>query len=140
MATRQEICDALKAQLETITTVNGYNTDIGQNVMEWSQVLVEPTADCVIFGDTDEKYTDENARLQCELTVEIQATLFTADYGTKARQALQDMIKAIYKRKSLGLKRVSIDVLENSIATDDGGRDLVFIYLKTEIKYYNDIL
>lgn len=140
MATRQEVIDALKAQLETITLVNGYSTNIGQDVKEWSQVLVEPKSDALIFGDAEESFTEENARLKCKLNVEIQATVFTDDYGTVARKVLRDIIAALYKRKSLGLQRVSLTVTENSFDADDGGRDLVFVYLKTEITYYDDIL
>lgn len=139
MATRQEICDALKAQLSTIRVVNGYSTDVGQQVMEWSGVLVEPKTDCIIFGDSDESFDEENHRINCRLTVEIQATLFTVDHAVQARKALADMLKAIYKSPSLGLRGVKTTVIENSIDTDDSGRDLVFVYVKAQVSYYLDI-
>lgn len=140
MTTRQEVCDALKAQLQTITVTNGYSTDLGTNVIAWSDVLIEPKTDTLIFGDTSEKYSEENQRLKRELTIEIQATVFTADYATVSRQVLEEMISALYKKRSLGLKRCFIEVTESSTDVDDGGRDIVFIYLKTEITYYKDIL
>jgi hypothetical protein len=140
MATRQEICDALKSQLETIQVANGYSSNAGLQVLDWSGVLIEPKTNCIIFGDTDEKYVEQNGRIRCELTVEIETTLFTENYGVAGRLALTDMIRAIYKRKSLGLPKVMATVLDNSIDIDKDGRDVVFVYLKTEITYYDDIL
>lgn len=96
--TRLEILQALQTQLQTITTANGYHTNLGQNVEYFTTYELDydgPAA--VTFRDVDTEYQRINTRYSHFLTCEIEALAWTtpANKLTDSCHILEDLNTAI---------------------------------------------
>ncbi len=93
---RQQIMSALKTRMQTITTGNGYVTNIGSNVFEWRttdfQVSELPAMD---IRDTGEEVEVRGGNHIYTLTVEIESKVSGATSGADMRDIMADIIKAI---------------------------------------------
>lgn len=99
--TRQNIITLLIDKLDNITTANGYHTNIGNNVAEWSASAMEPSEDAtkVIVKDVGQDWLNESANPTTGKhlwSLQIQIMVVSADVApTVQRQMLADIYKAI---------------------------------------------
>jgi len=94
---RKQIVAAVITQLETITTVNGYNTDVGNSVYEWREYPVdESETPCLIVADTECETVDEGGDIHDHrLTIEIGIEVSGSSSAGDMRNVLADLNKAV---------------------------------------------
>ena len=101
---RQKIVDAVKSRLQTITTGNGYETNVGGNVKVWRDMSSSPFAsgdlDALNIRDMRTEASREGQPMgttQHEMTMHIEAATKdnTMARDKKLRKILADLIKAI---------------------------------------------
>lgn len=94
---RQQIIDAIDARLKTIKTVNGYETDAGNNVFEWRATpLQDSELPALLFRDTTSPVDDETYSMHLHtLSVEITLVASGATSADIIRKMLADIQKAI---------------------------------------------
>lgn len=103
MSKRQQITDKLKAMLQDIWQVNGYNTDIGANVQEWRVTPVaEEDLPMLTYSDiSHETSVPLASRHDHTLTIRIEAYITAgATTPATARLILSDILKALGKNRS----------------------------------------
>lgn len=103
MSKRQSIMDKLMIMLQDIWQVNGYNTDIGNNVQEWRVTPVaEGDLPMLTYSDiSHETSVPLSVRHDHVLTVKIEAYVAagTATAAT-ARLVMSDILRAVGKNRS----------------------------------------
>lgn len=137
---RQQIANKIKEYLENIKISNGYNTDLGNNVLYYHATQKEKI-EHLIFQDGDEKYEDTNNRRESELSIDIQAVRYGFEYGILINETVEDILKAIIKKndRSLGLKNVYVEPIDSTSDIDLNGRDFVIIQVRFKVTYLIDI-
>jgi hypothetical protein len=127
---RQSLFDAVKTRAATITTANGYQTNIGQHVKEWQTTPLE-AADlpAVCVSDSIENAivpeAGENAGLyRRELEITFDAVLAeSAQNAQSARKAIEDLINMIAVDPTWGgIARRTIPVSDQVMLDDTGTR------------------
>jgi hypothetical protein len=94
---------ALVAQLKTITTANGYTTNLGANVAEWRGYPAETSEmPIAIVRDGEDKLESEHAVHQHELEVAIEIITSGANAVSDVRKMLADVYRAIGVDTSVG--------------------------------------
>lgn len=141
---RQQIVEAVKARFAGITTVSGYQTNIGLKQTEWNPGPkgADPEADELPGHDIrDEVETtvvrDKNSgTYDRELEIIVVAELREADAtATLARRALEDMIKAVGVDPTWGgLARRTVPV-EDDINVDELGQQIGAARLRFKVEY-----
>ena len=105
MGKRQDIITGLKAQLATISVANGYNTNMGSNVVEWR---LSPISDAqlpmVEIRDSESNVSEDMNNVLSNKTLDIAITVYNtvSTAGTTARLYIEDVLKAISTDLSLG--------------------------------------
>ena len=99
---RQQIIDKLKEILSQILIVNGYQTNIGQNVFDWRlEPLRREETPCIVIRDiesyVEEDYTDNANDIRLELQFDIIMTTTIEDL----RKALADLKKCLGQNETL---------------------------------------
>ena len=94
---RQQIMDALKTRLKTITTTNGYQTDLGKNVFEWrSSALNSGELPAAIYRDTACETEEQISAHQHNLSIEVEVIAASgAGTAVEVRQLIADVAKAV---------------------------------------------
>ena len=112
---RQQVVDALVTRLETISTVNGFETNAGTNVFQWRGYDIpdnkRPAIDVRDSEQTLETEAGEADRHT--LVVEINCFAAGADSPADIRKIMADVVKAIRDDPSfprLGGEGVAEDV------------------------------
>ena len=101
MTTRQSIITALVTLFETITTANGYSTNLGQHVEEWKtwEVNQDTKTDTLVIRDTKcdiiEMEEDDNAGDYHFKRLTVQAIIITS--GTAASETLRTLLDDVYR-------------------------------------------
>ncbi len=96
MSVRQSIVNAVRQRLGTILTANGYNTDIGANVLEWQTTPV-PSGDlpAVTFRDTDSE-TEAWTMSERDVKLKVAIEAFGSDVSASVlRNYIEDIYAAI---------------------------------------------
>ena len=91
---RQQIINAVDARLKTITTVNGYNHNLGFNVFEWRDTsLSDPELPALIYRDI----SCETVYLEAHRhRLHIEVELVIKDISASAvRKMIADVLKAV---------------------------------------------
>lgn len=109
MSKRQSIITALITRLGTITTANGYSTNLGNNVEEWQTFEADPSvADMIIVKDAScslaEGEEDDNSG-DCwtrKLTVQVIIITEGKTSAAKQRNGIDDVYRAIGTDDTLG--------------------------------------
>jgi hypothetical protein len=133
---RQSIIESVIARLQTITTVNGYETNLGSNVFDWKVIDVEQSAlPCVIVKDTTETITTRGGNHNCVLSIELEAKSFGSDKEV-VRNIIADMIKAIGVDPNFDAKVYGTTPVENE-TLDFEHHDKLYstISMNFEVKY-----
>lgn len=94
---QQLVMDELTSTLSLITTLTGYNTDIGDKVYEWSEIDVD-TKSMPFINVRDIKDTmqdDVIKRIDHTLTVVIDVVVYGDDAPSQARGAFNDVMKVL---------------------------------------------
>lgn len=143
MSKRQQIVDAVKARMATITTANGYTSNVGQQVFEWQATSVDASKlPCILVSDPVETNlggTDDNKNsaqrtfgLQFEVSLLLAETNQTA---VKARLALEDVIRAIgTDQKWSGLARRT-EPVSDELKLDEEGTRISGVQMKFIVEY-----
>lgn len=145
---REKIMAAVVARLETVTTANGYETDLGSSVWLWRDFDSAPFPEGVLEGvsvkDMRADSSGEGERLgttrhDLEVTIE-GATISTSSVRDKrARKMLADCIKAIGTDRywTVSGTRLAWDTRVNSHSIDvkQGGEVLGGFQLVITIMY-----
>ena len=94
---RQQIMDAVKSRLQTITTVNGYNTNLGNNVYEWKETaFAENEMPGIDYHDSRcERFDGVLNRFRWRLNVELEIATQDATAVSDVRKMIADVYKAI---------------------------------------------
>lgn len=119
---RAQIVAAIIAKLKTITTANGYKTELGSKVYEWGapRLGAEDLPAAIVRDDTEDLVSEySNARHEFILTVEIE--VLTADAATAAsiraaRDFITDVYKALGQDITLGGLALDIKPIGNELA------------------------
>jgi len=97
---RQQIIDKLKEVLNQITTVNGYQTDIGQNVFDWRlEPLRREETPCIVIRDI-ESYVDDYNNAN-DIRLELQFDIIMTTTIEDLRKALADLKKCLGQNETL---------------------------------------
>lgn len=109
---RQTVIDALKTRLATITTGNGYETNIGSNVKEWYTGdandtympminITDGNVDLRMDGDDlgGIRMGKERHEIDCRLEIRLSNGTSTS---TTLRKAIADVYKALGVDRTLG--------------------------------------
>jgi hypothetical protein len=123
---RQSIFDAVLARFQTITTGNGYKTNIGNKVFKWREfaTITVPEMPCVVIGDTKEDsilvtITRNSAqRRTLTITFSLLATGASPEaIAIELRKALSDIDQAI---------RSDVKWSNTALMTKPGPNELAF--------------
>lgn len=145
---QQLIFDAVKARAATITTANGYTSNVGQKVNEWQMTPIDVANDptllpCICLNDPVEanlgpppNSNDQSAtRL---FGIEFEASLLLAETNqtaAKARQARADFIKAIGTDPRFGGLAVRTEPGDSELVMDADGTRISGVRVKFTVKY-----
>lgn len=135
--TRLTLLQALQTQLGTITTANGYTSNIGQAVTYWDAYEVDYSGPAAVtFRDVETQYQRINNKYQNKLNVEIEAIAFTrqADKLTLSVGLLED-IKAAICVKPWGTGVIAVRPVLDSKQIEAKGKQAVSVVLTVEIEY-----
>jgi hypothetical protein len=93
---RQQIVDALVGRLKTITTANGYASDIGGNVYSWfPENLSTEVLPLLMVNDLGDTLTDSGQdQIEHSLRIQIEGHIAA---GTTTDQAIRSLIGDIAK-------------------------------------------
>ena len=91
---RQTLIDNIKTQLQTITTGNGYETNLGSNVFEWRETpLQQSELPGIVIRDPSNQQTKTFGKHESVLKLEIE--IYTQGLPVVTRKAIADVIKCI---------------------------------------------
>lgn len=134
---RQTLIDALKTQLSLIKVVNGYATDIGNNVQSMYKLPVETLPVVNIIEDGSDvpqvlKFADWQHDLPVEVTIAAENTI---DY---MRLCVNDVLKAIKSDRTIGGFCVDVDPGDIKITKYEEGRSYADASIKLTLQYLTD--
>lgn len=91
---RQTLVDNIKTQLQTITTGNGYETNLGSNIFEWRETPIQQSElPGIIFRHINNQRSITFAKDVCVLRLEIE--IYTQGLPAIMQKAIADVIKCI---------------------------------------------
>jgi hypothetical protein len=134
---RLALLQSLESQLATITTANGYSTDIGLSVGYWDTYPDDYNGpDSVSFKDLETQYERVNQRYQNKLTIEVSAFAWTTktDKITQSCQMLEDIYQCLVVEpwdNSVIAVRPMIDSKEIQAR----GKQAILVEMMLEIEY-----
>jgi hypothetical protein len=132
MGKRLEILLALQADLMAIRTANGYQTEIGSNVVYWHDTDFEYGESVLEFRDTIEEMFQTNHPYEKTLTVELSAIQSTDNPLTVSSQVLEDLEKVIDRFTVQGGRAT---IVSNEKTTETKGKKNLKIKVKVKIIY-----
>ena len=92
---RESIVASIITRLATITTANGYETEIGSNVSDWKVTdAQESDLPCITVKDPSEDVETRGGNHLCRLQIELEAKVAGVDRAIP-RKVLADVQKAI---------------------------------------------
>lgn len=93
---RQQIMNAIKTRLQSISVANGYETDLGNCIYEWKLSVYQstelPGAD---LRDTTETVVNTIELHQHDMTVDVKILGNTTSLAADIRKRLADVVKAV---------------------------------------------
>lgn len=134
---RAEILESIEQRLKTITTANGYATNIGLDCRYWDDLNIEYGKDGVVFRDTEETINDRNAKADQFLTVELEAIKFTTP-ATKLQDGcavLEDLKNCVRFDPTWSGAALSTRPLSNTKDIETSGKIAISVTLTCEVYY-----
>lgn len=134
---RLELLQALQTQLETITTANGYNTNIGSACTYWDTYEQDYNGvPSVTFRDVDTNYEWANTRQTNRLVVEVEAIAVTtqADKLEVSCHLMEDIYQAMVKVPWYS-NVIAVRPVSESKQVEAKGKPFVCCTLTLEIEY-----
>lgn len=137
MYIRLELLQALDAQLKTISSDNGYATNVGQRVTYWDTYEHDyngPPA--ITFRDQETQYERVNQKYVNFFTVEIEAIAYTtqADKLATSVNLLEDIKRAIIDSHWHN-KIIAVRPVADSKEIVASGRQVISVVLSVTIEY-----
>lgn len=132
MGKRLEILENLQAALVTVRSVNGYQTEIGSNVVYWHDTDFEYGESVLEFRDTLEEVSQINYPYEKTLTVEICAIQSTENTLTVSSQILEDLEKLINR---FTVQHGKATIVSNEKTTETKGKKNLKVKIKLKIQY-----
>ena len=133
---RQQIITALDARLKTIKTVNGYETNLGDNVFELRPApLQDSELPGVVYYDTNETH---DIAVQTHIhTISINMDVITSGATTIAtvRKMIADIIKAVGVDVTFGNLAEDSRILSDDIKIEHESKLIGGALIKMEIEY-----
>ena len=136
----QDIVDAFKTLLQTITVVNGYETNLGNNVYEWRPTALEENElPGLVFRDKPGKTDIAIGKHQHNLDVEIEIKVSGSTVSATMRKCIADVIKCIGTQNTIGgtcLSGLAEDIIYGDapeIETDQANKYFGSILMKFTI-------
>lgn len=139
---RNDILTALLDQLETITTANGYQTNIGAKATYWDNYDSDYSGpETVTFRDSEANYEAVNAFYDLRLTVQVEAISYLtgADKLSKPAALLSDLRTALFDVRwweNTGAIKISPVMDTKDISAL--GKKACRVVLEIEIQYRED--
>lgn len=121
--TRQQIMDALEARLKSISTANGYGSNLGGSVHTWRKrpvTLADTPCLLVADGSADSTSLAYPVR-DHRLSVDIVGVVSSNTTASQARQLADDIHAAIGADQTLGGLALKIDPLSHEITLETDG-------------------
>ncbi len=133
---RQLIVDAIVTRMQSITTVNSYETELGANVYEWRTTDLQASElPCVIIKDASETVVVKGSVHEYTLPIELEIKATGSDM-TVIRDALADVIVAVGTDPGWGSLVVRTIPVENeTLDFDQQDRKYSTTILKLELTY-----
>lgn len=92
----QDVIDAFKTLLQTITTTNSYETNLGSNVYEWRPTALEENElPGLIFRDSPGKTDIAIQKHQHNINVDLEIVVSGSTTPATMRKCISDVIKCI---------------------------------------------
>ncbi len=134
---RQLIVDALIARLQTITTINGYETELGSNITEWrTEEWQESDLPGCDVRDPDESTEVKGQHHYNTINFEIEAKVQSATAPDVVRDVIADINKAIGTDPTFGGLAYNVTPVENeSIDFEKKDKSFGGVTMKLEISY-----
>lgn len=120
MGKQQQVIDALKALLATITRENGYSTDLGENVCEWYLDGEEGDAPFTDVRDNDDVTVEDDGGFTWILPLDILSVFAGSVSRQEARRAIGDIYKAIGTGPTLSNLVSRIDPVKHRVLSEKG--------------------
>ncbi len=133
---RLDILNAIEAGLNQITIVNGYSSDIGNNVNYWSDLPWEfGEVGGITFQDPEEETIEVGLLHEHSLSIEIEAIAFTDNPKVKGIELLNDIKTAIALDLTWGGLALRTVLGGNDKNIQTSGQTAVRIYVQIEVVY-----
>ncbi len=137
---RQQIVMAIDARFKTIKTVNGYETNAGNNVYEWrSSPMIESELPGLIYRDTQETEALSIGYQVHTLTIEIEGYVVGSAAPASLRKLIADVIKAIGTDPLWGGLAEDTRPVEETIQVEQEERRIAGARIKIEVDYRTGI-
>jgi hypothetical protein len=144
MSKRQDIVTAVMARMATITTGNGYASNVGQKVFEWQLKPVNASdLPCILVSDPAENNlgpgegsTRNSGYRSFGLDFEVSLLLAeTNATAAKARAAISDVIKAIGTDQMWGQRARRSEPVSDELILDSEGERISGVRMKFTVEY-----
>lgn len=138
MGRRQEIVEAIKARLQTIQVVNGYDTDLGLNVFEWKVTAFADTElPGVAFRDTEQTVAELTGGFRnISMTVEfILGVAAGASTPRIVRQGIGDVVRCIDSDSTWGGLAWDTAIQSDEMFMDHDGKLTGMAKVTAVVKY-----
>lgn len=132
---RIAMMEALGSLLSTIKVDNGFNTDLGNNLLYWQDYATDYEVDALIYRDVLENITDSNSNHDYVLQVEIEAHAFSETPGLTANRVIQDITRAIGSNITFSGKGSKINLTGNETEVETDSKTACKVLVKLEITY-----
>ena len=134
---RQSILNAIKTRLQSITVVNGYETDIGSNVNMWHTTDFQETElPAIDLRDPAEEVETRGGNHICTLTIEIEAKVSGSASDITMRDIIADIIKAVGTDPTFGgLTQDTKPVSNDSLGFGQNSKKIASIVMTFEARY-----
>jgi N-acetylglucosamine-6-phosphate deacetylase len=134
---RQQIMTAVDARLKTVTTDNGYNTNLGASVHEWRETALEiAELPGVIYRDISQTTVIAVGYHVHNLVLELDIFVSGASAPALLRQCIADAITAVgTDRQWSTLAEDTLPVNDENIAIEHEGKRIGGVRLRFVIQY-----
>lgn len=134
---RQRIVDQIKALLMTVTTLNGFKSDIGLSVFEWKSTDFQTTdMPGVDVRDPEEQVATRGSNHIYTLTIEIEAKVSASTSTNQAREVLADIQTLMGSNQNLGGLAHLVKPVDNELlAFEKGNNKLGSVLIRFEVEY-----
>jgi hypothetical protein len=134
---RQQIIDAIKVLLATVTVANGFKTNVGSNVFEWKSIDFQETEiPGMDVRDPGEEVETKGGRHYYTLTIEIEAKVSASTTTKQAREVLADIQTLMGENQNIGGLAHLVRPVQNELLDfEKGNKKFGTVLLRFEVQY-----